>query len=105
MANIDLHTEPMFGFGISFESYPATEPAMPLFFFDFEDTGRRSKDAEGTEFASRDLVREEAITTLALMAKEGLPDGDHREFGVTVSDDHHRQVFKARLSFNAEWVK
>jgi hypothetical protein len=83
----------------------AMEKAMPLFFFDFDDTGNFSRDADGTEFPNRDMVRDEAIVTLALMAKESLPRGDHREFGVTVSDDHHRAVFKARLSLHAEWVK
>jgi hypothetical protein len=53
---------------------------MPLYFFAITDTGKTSPDSEGTELASLEEAREEALRTLGEIVKDKLPDADHRGF-------------------------
>jgi hypothetical protein len=71
---------------------------MTRFFFDTDDSGKRMRDEEGTQLASLEEARAEALTTLAGIAKDELPDGDHRDFSITIRDETGREYLTATLS-------
>ena len=77
--------------------------AMPRFYFDITDTGRVTRDEEGLEFAGRQEARQQALATLGEIAKDELPDGDHREFVIEVRDGGGTvPIQRAVLSLNVE---
>ncbi|MER2265281.1 DUF6894 family protein [Methylobacterium oxalidis] len=78
---------------------------MPLFFFDIDDGEQRRRDDTGTECKDLTAARDAAIGILPDIAREVLPNGDHRVFISTVRDEAGRTVFQARLSLTAEWVR
>ena len=51
---------------------------MPRFFFDTIDTGRAAEDDDGTELASLEVAKREALATLGEIAHDELPNGDAR---------------------------
>ena len=59
---------------------------MRRFYFDIADTGRLTRDEEGLEFSDRQEARQQALATLGEIARDELPDGDHREFVIEVRD-------------------
>ncbi len=77
---------------------------MTLFFFDVDDGERRTFDDQGTEFPGLKEAREGAIRALPDVARDLLPDGDRRDFVVTVKDANGRALFRASLSFRSEWL-
>jgi hypothetical protein len=76
---------------------------MARYFFDIDDGARSVRDEEGVE-ATLEEVRREVICLLPDMARHELPDGDHRIFTVSVRDEKGHVIFKAALSFNADWM-
>jgi hypothetical protein len=60
---------------------------MPRFFFDTYDGDRFLPDDIGLEFGSLEAAKLEAQKALPEMAKETLPDGNHRSFVVSVRDE------------------
>jgi hypothetical protein len=76
---------------------------VPKYFFDIDDGEHHSSDSEGTELPDHDAARREAIAVLPDMAREELPDGNHREFSCSVRDTSGKQIFLARLTLHAEW--
>lgn len=74
---------------------------MPRFFFDFVDGGVTTQDVEGIEFATVEEAQREAQRTLAEIAKDELPDGEHREF-VLVVREGLEPVLTAYLSLRVE---
>ena len=77
---------------------------MTLFFFDVDDGERRTVDDQGTEFPGLKEARDGAIRALPDVARDLLPDGDRRDFTVTVKDADGRALFRASLSFRGEWL-
>ena len=77
---------------------------MTLFFFDVDDGERRTLDDQGTEFPGLKEARDGAIRALPDVARDLLPDGDRRDFTVTIKDADGRALFRASLSFRAEWL-
>jgi len=71
-----------------FSSIPKT-PAVP------------PGDDEGTELANIEDARREALETLGGIARDELPDGDHREFVIHVRHRSER-VLTASLSLRVE---
>lgn len=56
---------------------------MPHYFFDFRDGYRLVADDEGLWLPDRDAAEQEAVLTLAEMAKEQLPEsGRQREIAL-----------------------
>ena len=78
---------------------------MARFYFDIDDGERLLRDERGAEADSLSEVREAAIAVLPDMAKDVLPDGDHRFFSVNVRDENDQVIFRASLAFNAHWVR
>ncbi len=74
---------------------------MPMFFFDFQDGDGQSMDDQGTELASKDDARDEAVRALAGIAHDMLPVGgaDHRELKMVVLDDGRRPLFSLSVAF------
>jgi len=74
---------------------------MARYFFDFRDDDGVFRDDEGLLMDTPREAENEAIKSLAEIARDGLPDGDHREFAVAVRDEHGR-LLEARLVFAIE---
>ena len=77
---------------------------MPQYFFDIYDGENNSPDSEGTELPDREAVRREATGVLPDIAREELPDGNHRTFACRVRDDRGVVIFIAELSLHAGWT-
>ncbi|MEP6565224.1 MAG: hypothetical protein ABJB10_08785 [Mesorhizobium sp.] len=60
---------------------------MTRYFFDFLDTGEEFPDPEGTELADLEAAKDEAVRALADIARDVLPDGNHRELVFNVRDE------------------
>jgi hypothetical protein len=72
---------------------------MPLYFFDVIDTGKTFSDTEGTELASLEDARREALQTLGEIARDKLPDGDYRNFVIEIREgDRAPVILTASLS-------
>jgi hypothetical protein len=71
---------------------------MPLYFFDITDIGKTWPDSEGTELASLEKAREEALRTLGEIVKDKLPDGDHRDFTIDIREGDGASLLSASLS-------
>jgi hypothetical protein len=75
---------------------------MPRFYFDTYDDDRAVPDREGIVLSDLEEAKEEAIKALPDMARDGLPDGDYRDFVVNVRDEGGHTVLTARLSLVVE---
>ena len=77
---------------------------MPRYFFDTHDGERQLRDEEGSKLLGLQEACDEAIRLLPGIARDVLPGGDRRDFVSTVRDERGRLVFRATLSFRAEWL-
>ena len=77
---------------------------MHRYFFDIRDGDNLSVDDIGIDCASLDDVRFQAIDALPEIARDELPDGDHRVFEVTVRDASGKPVFTGRLTLEVQWL-
>jgi hypothetical protein len=59
---------------------------LPHFYFDLDDNGLSSPDAEGLQFQSLEVARTEALRGLAEMARDEKTLADKREIVCTVRD-------------------
>jgi len=75
---------------------------MPRYFFDIRDGDRNTRDSEGTELADLKAALSEAQETLGDLARDKLPDGNHREFVIGVRDDVGAEVFTATLTLRID---
>jgi hypothetical protein len=75
---------------------------MPRFYFDTYEDDAVFADAFGDEFESFEEARAQAISILPDMARDEIPEGDHREFGCDVRDASGVIVYRARLIFRGE---
>ncbi|MBB3017499.1 hypothetical protein FHR70_000539 [Microvirga lupini] len=75
---------------------------MARYFFDTYDGSRLISDAEGIELESLDMARIEAQKALPDLARDALPDGDHKSFIVSVRDDAGQVVLRAALTLIVE---
>jgi len=76
---------------------------MPLFYFNFIDTGRRENDEVGVGCASVEEARTLALATLGEIAEDKLSDGDTREFVIEIRDDNgSRPLLRATLSMRVD---
>ena len=80
-------------------------PHVPRYFFDIDDGDRRTLDDQGFDLPGLRETRDEAIRVLPDIARDVLPNGDHRSFIVTVREEGGLPIFKATLSLVAEWVQ
>jgi hypothetical protein len=77
---------------------------MARYFFDIYDNEQVTSDTKGLECASRQEVREAAISVLPAIARDELPDGNRHSFRVRVRDHGDRPVFQASLTLEAGWL-
>jgi hypothetical protein len=75
---------------------------MPRYFFDTYDGVRFLPDDTGIEFESLEAARAEAQRFLPEMAREVLPDGNHRSFVVSVRDEAGTVRIRMSLSLVVE---
>ncbi len=72
------------------------------YYFDTYDGDRLIRDDEGLVLGSLHEAKQQAAKALPDMARDGLPDGDYRDFVVEVRDETGCKVFRARLTFVVE---
>ncbi len=77
---------------------------MARYYFDIDDGDVATEDDDGTELDGLSEARNHAIAVLPSLARDVLPDGDRREFRVTLRDANGRSIFRASLSFRADWL-
>jgi hypothetical protein len=75
---------------------------VPRYFFDVTDSGKVSVDMEGVEFDSLEDARGEALRTLGEIAKDELPDGDHRQFSIEIREGGGAPLLSASLSLQVQ---
>jgi hypothetical protein len=75
---------------------------MPRYFFDTYDGESSTADEIGVEFETLEAARAEAQRFLPEMAREGLPDGNHRTFVVSVRNDAGQVLVRMSLSLVVE---
>lgn len=78
--------------------------AVPRYFIDTTDGDVRLYDAEGEDFADAEAARLSALAALPGVADDPLPDGEARDFSVTVRGESGITVYVARLTFHGEWM-
>lgn len=71
---------------------------MPRFFFDTFDGRSFAADEEGQELASVGDAKAQAQRAVVDMARDELPDGDHRSFVVSVRNETGAEVLKVALA-------
>ncbi|MER2267798.1 DUF6894 family protein [Methylobacterium oxalidis] len=77
---------------------------MARYFFDLHD-GTMQFDSEGTECATLDDARDVAKRLLpAVVRDELIRDGDRLTYAVLVSDEDHRPVYSATLTYTGLWL-
>jgi hypothetical protein len=75
---------------------------MPRFFFDIADGPKSETDDEGLEFPDLKAARESALETLGEIARDELPDGDRRDFKISIRDESGQILLKALLALRVE---
>jgi hypothetical protein len=75
---------------------------MPRFFFDTFDGNKLVSDEAGLELESVEIAKAEAQKCLPEMAKDALPDGNHRAFVVNVRDEAGKVMVRMALSLVIE---
>ncbi|GEP12471.1 DUF6894 family protein [Methylobacterium gnaphalii] len=72
---------------------------MPLFFFDIYNSTLQRDDV-GSEFATFEEVRREAMATLPEIARWSIPlDGDTQAYTIRVRNEKGATVYTATLTF------
>jgi hypothetical protein len=76
---------------------------MTRYYFDIDDGDQFHRDDLGAYANSLREVRDGAIAALPEIAQQMSPDRDHRVFTIYVRDKKGHAIFKATLSFTAQW--
>lgn len=76
---------------------------MPHYFIDTYDTGRELADKEGYDVADAEAARRLALASLPDLARDEIPDGDRRTFGVRVRDEQGTVLYSAELALHGDW--
>jgi len=75
---------------------------MPRFFFDTHDGEEFTPDPQGVELEGLEAAKEEAKKTLPEIVKDEMPDGDRRDFTVTVKNEAGQILWRITLSLVVE---
>jgi hypothetical protein len=81
---------------------PNVQPEMPRFYFDISDGSEIGRDDEGLEFPSLEAARSAALATLGEIARDELPDGDSRDFRISIRDESGQPLLLATGSESRE---
>jgi hypothetical protein len=58
----------------------------------------------GTDLPGLECIPEEAVAALAIIAKDRLPDGNHRVFSASVRNEKGLVIFTASLTLQSGWA-
>ena len=72
---------------------------MPRYFFDISDGDQTWFDCVGLELADMEAAKLAAVDALPDMARDELPDGEHRVFTVAVRNEEGVIGYRASLTF------
>ncbi len=75
---------------------------MPHYFIDADDGEYPHRDDEGHELPNDRAARAAALDALPEMARDRIPNGDHRSFTVTVRDGQGGVVYTACLTLSGK---
>ncbi len=76
---------------------------MPRYFIDTDDGDTSHRDVDGHELRDDEAARKAALNALPDMARDKLPDGDHRTFKVMVRDERGTVVYAAAMTLKGGW--
>ncbi len=76
---------------------------MPLFFFDIQDGDDFIRDETGIDFDTAREARDSAVTGLSEIVRDRMPDGEIRDFVVTIRNERERAIYEARLALRGRW--
>ena len=78
---------------------------MARYYLDIHEGRVLIRDTEGSECTDNIAVRQEAMDTLATIARDVIPtDGDKQAFTVLVRDESNVTVYTATLTFAGLWM-
>jgi len=75
---------------------------MPRYYFDYLDGPKSAPDEEGKELPDLAAARAEALQTLGLIAKDELPDGDRRDFRISIREENGPALMLLSLLLRVE---
>ena len=75
---------------------------MPRYFFDIADGDKSGHDDEGLNFPDIKAARAGALQALGEIARDELPDGDCRDFSVSIRDQAGQVLLTATLTLRVE---
>lgn len=77
---------------------------MPHYYFDVDDGDRLDADPDEIELRDDAAARVKALDALPDIAREKIPDGDHRTFQVSVRKGDRKVIYIATLTLMARWT-
>ncbi|MBM0204437.1 hypothetical protein JNW90_16065 [Micromonospora sp. STR1s_5] len=78
---------------------------MARYFFDIDDGDLSTRDDAGVELPGAEQARAQAVSVVPEIARDVLrADTETREITVRVRDAGGAEVYRALLSFRAEWT-
>ena len=77
---------------------PGVLRMMPRYFFDIADGDNSGHDDEGLNFSDLKAARAGALRALGEIARDELPDGDRRDFRVSIRDEAGQILLEATLA-------
>ncbi len=78
---------------------------MPRYYFPTNDGDHRHLDDIGQNLSGPAAARLMALDALPDMARDTMPDGDHRVLSVEVRDEEEDLIYHATLTLRGEWIK
>jgi hypothetical protein len=76
---------------------------MARYFIDTDNGDLEARDEEGTLFNHPAAARLAALEALPDMARDIIPDGDRREFAVSVRTEDGAEIYRATLTLKGLW--
>ena len=75
---------------------------MPQYFFDYKDGSRIYFDNEGTELPDLERARADALLAIGGIAKGKMPDGDSRDFQISIREGYGPVLMVVSLALRVE---
>ena len=76
--------------------------AMERFYFDLYNSENQIEE-EGQLFPSRERAGAEALRILHDVARDEMPEGEHRQITVKMLNENREQIFEASLTMASLW--
>ena len=75
---------------------------MPRYFFDTDDGEKLIRDEVGVDLNTLEDAKHEAMCALPEIAETVMPDGDQRDFVITVMDEHRQPLLRLKLALTVD---